>query len=38
MKAKEWEGERERRVELRDGEDAVEVDGDTGMNTNTEVK
>ena len=22
----------------RDGEDAVEVDGDTGMNTNTEVK
>ena len=35
MKAKEWEGEKRRKIELGDGEDAVEVDGDMGMKTNT---
>ena len=35
MKAKEWEGEKRGKIELGDEEDAAEVDGDTGMNTNT---
>ena len=35
MKAKEREGERERRVELGEIEDVGEGDGDTRMSTNT---
>ena len=38
MKETEWREEMEKEDRTRDGEDAVEVDGDTGMNTNTEGK
>ena len=38
MKAKKWREEIEKEDRTGDGEDAVEVDADTGMNTNTEGK